>query len=318
MRRHRRRGRSRTTTPRARLLAGRCGSRASIGSLVIASGAPHNGEDPLKAAYGLRFEGLDGAGLLALEGADRAPLVRVDQSVAELVPDPNVHIRPTRASFPVGEGRIFLEREPASIRVRAPVPVSQDDIVHPWLARAAVMFAAWRGSATLHGGAFVAGDAAWGLLGGHEAGKSTLLAALAARGHRIVADDLLVIDDGRVHGGPRCVDLRPSAAATLGLAELDVHRGGQRHRLRLRPAPATVPLAGIVALEWADAPSVARVPLAERIPLLREHAALGALIPLHEERLLDLASLPSLALRRVPGLDRIDADVDRLLEAVGA
>jgi hypothetical protein len=73
--------------------------------------------------------------------------------------------------------------------------------VHPSVARATVLLAGpvlgsvlrLRGTTSLHGCAVAVGGAAIVLLGERRAGKSSLAAALAQRGHRVLADDVAAI-----------------------------------------------------------------------------------------------------------------------------
>ncbi len=67
------------------------------------------------------------------------------------------------------------------------------------------------GRRSFHTGAFVASGGAWGILGGRDDGKSTMLAWLAVHGHEIVCDDVLIVGQGDALAGPRCIDLRQSA-----------------------------------------------------------------------------------------------------------
>ena len=96
-----------------------------------------------------------------------------------------------------------------------PAPLSADELVHPFLAPAAALFAHWHGREGLHGGALALGGTAWGVIGDRLGGKSSLLAALAVSGTDVVCDDVLVLDGREVYPGPRTVDLREDAAAAL-------------------------------------------------------------------------------------------------------
>ena len=76
-----------------------------------------------------------------------------------------------------------------------------------------------RGVLVLHGAAIKAGGRAVVLLGDKGAGKSTTAAALLARGHRLLADDLVALtpDLSTVLPGPTQMKLWPEAAAAAGL-----------------------------------------------------------------------------------------------------
>jgi hypothetical protein len=138
----------------------------------------------------------------------------------------------------------------------------------------------------------------WGLLGDKESGKSTLAAAMAARGHAVVCDDMLALRGTTAFTGPRCVDLRPDAALHLNLGE-DLGIGGSRPRWRvpLSPMAAEQPMAGWVLLSWGERLGLARI--APRDVLTR----LGARqtwphTPIGASALLELSTLPAWELRR--------------------
>lgn len=76
----------------------------------------------------------------------------------------------------------------------------------------------------LHAGVAAIGDSAVALVGPNGIGKSTLLAALLARGAQVVTEDVAAVEqrDGlmRVHFGPRAIRLwSPSVAALYGCAD---------------------------------------------------------------------------------------------------
>ena len=218
-----------------------------------------------------------------------------------------------RACFPMAEGLLRLDRERSTMTMRTASPLDEDRLVHPWVTWGAAMFARWHGREAFHGGAFVSGGRAWAVLADKEGGKSTLLARLALDGAGIVSDDLLVIDDGDVFAGPRCVDLRPGTAEQLGAGDLPLARG-DRHRLPLPPVADRLPLAGVVHLAWSDTLAVREIPLSDRIARLRPHNGFDLLTPGPSE-LLSLAGLPTLELSRPKELGRISACAELLLAA---
>jgi hypothetical protein len=127
------------------------------------------------------------------------------------------------------------------------------ELVHPHLAPGAAVLARWLGRETLHAGAVLAGGGAWAMLGDRESGKSSTLDWLAAHGHPVLADDLLVLDGSDVLAGPRCIDLRADAAQRLGAGEpLGVVGTRERWRLRLGPLASSAPLRGWGILDWGD------------------------------------------------------------------
>ena len=196
------------------------------------------------------------------------------------------------------------------------VPAS--DVVHPTLWPAASIFARWHGRETLHAGAFsLDGETAWAVLGARGAGKSSLLSALALRGVEVLADDLLVVEGDRCFAGPRCIDLRPEAAAALGVARsASVVRSTERRRLALEPCSGTYQVGGFVSLGWGDSISVSPLAPAESFGLLVDHrrvAALGAEFPY----LLELAGMPALRFTRPREWPRLGAAIAELTAAVG-
>ena len=52
--------------------------------------------------------------------------------------------------------------------------------------------------------------------------KSTLLAWLALAGHDVLSDDLLVLADGAVAAGPRCLDLSADVGQRVGASKREV------------------------------------------------------------------------------------------------
>jgi len=189
-------------------------------------------------------------------------------------------------------------------------------LVHPFLTAAAVIFAWWDGRHAFHGGAFVDPTArAWCLLGDRASGKSSTLASISLTGLNVLSDDLIVIDGRDVLAGPRCVDLRPDAAAELGVAaRASPVRGGERLRLALPPVPApAAPLHGWVFLTWADALSLRRLRPSEWLDRLAQHRSTSSD---YSPSLLDLAGLPAWELRRPRRSDSLEPAVERILALV--
>jgi hypothetical protein len=261
--------------------------------------------------------GVDGAGFLEPANGQPWPEVRVLQSRDR--PDPTgewwLSFGGNRACFRLPGGLLRLNRWHSVMSVRSEHPLPDDVFVHPWLATAGATFARWLGREAFHGGAFVApSGSAWAVLAPKEGGKSTMLAWLAAHGHGIVSDDLLVIDGEEALAGPRCVDLRPGVAETLGLVGLDTARLERRRRIAVPSVPGALPLAGVVHLAWSNSVEVVPVPVDERIARWRAENSFREL-PAGESALLRLAALPTLELRRPRDFDAIDASGEALLAA---
>ncbi len=271
----------------------------------------------MRVVYGLRLVGADGGGMLSPARDEPWPEVRVEYANGHAGGDWHLGFGGRRACFRLPDGLLRLEREQARMTVRTDSPLPEDTLVHPWLTSGAAMFALWHGRDALHGGAFVAGDGAWGVLAEQGGGKSTLLACLAARGHGVVSDDLMVVEHGHVFAGARCVDLRPGTAEAIGLSGVSAARGSTRGRLKLGPVPGRLPLRGLVHLAWGHEVATVRVPLSDRISRLRAHNAFSA-APASESGLLELAALPTLELRRPRRIDAVGACVEALLAAVAA
>ena len=194
-----------------------------------------------------------------------------------------------------------------------PAP-SPDLVAHPYLAAAATVVNRWAGRETFHSGAFVRHGRAWAVLGPRTAGKSSLLAALAAEGVPVMADDVLVTDGRYGFAGPRCVDLREMVP---GLTT-DAIRVRRRSRLRvaLPPVADRVQLGGWFFLRWGTEPSV--VPVAPGDLLARLAASRSwPELPSDPSTLLALAALPAWELNRPRDWSALDA-TRRLLEATVA
>lgn len=195
-------------------------------------------------------------------------------------------------------------------------------LAHPGAAPVGALFARWLGRHAFHGGAVVLGGVAWVLLAAKDGGKSTTLAWLAAQGHEVVADDIVVVDDdGLAYAGPRCIDLRPAAAQYLsgrfGAAlPLVLVRDGARHRLVLPPITPTVPLGGWVLLADEARVGVTRLPPADRIAPVAASQALRT-PSLRPAALLELVRRPVLELRRPRTWEGLKAAGDLLLTLTG-
>ena len=218
-----------------------------------------------------------------------------------------------RVRIDTGAGwRLALDTEARTATYRG-VGLGDPEFVHPGLAAtAAILSRAW-GRAALHAGGFVLDGRAWGVLGDREAGKTTLLGALSSSGLGVVADDLLVVAEGDVYAGPRCLDLREAPADASLTTRV---RDGVRHRVTLGPVADRLPLAGWVSLAWGDALRVEPVLAGERLRLLAPAASwlVGEQDP---EQLLDLAALPAWRLVRPRCRDGLDASAAMLLGTLG-
>jgi hypothetical protein len=282
-------------------------------STTRSSSSPGGGH----GAYGFCLEGVPEASALLvpaaagwprlelvryLDGSPAAGEDRVDESTAQLTL--------------VSGGAVRLDRRRGRAAFHLPRRPADHELVHPYLAPAALVAAHWLGRESFHAGAIVLDGGAWAVLGEKGAGKSSTLGWLAASGHTVLTDDVLVLDGPAALPGPRCVDLREEAAARLGAGE-PIGRVGMRERWRLplAGAPAAVPLRGWVSLAWGAEVAVTPVRGAERLRALARHRGVR-LAPTDPAVLVELSALPHWELRRPQRWDAMEAGVTRLLAAL--
>jgi hypothetical protein len=261
--------------------------------------------------YGLHLTGAGGAGLLPGSGTRR---LRVTVRHAQDGVEPAC-LGVERASLDLPGGRqLQLRRAEGTATFTGP-PLSHDELVHPYLGAAASVFSRWAGREVFHAGAFVLGGLAWAVVGGREAGKSSLLAALAARRLPVLADDLVVTDSHQAFCGPRTVDLRrplPGSREPLTPA-----RGATRWRLWLPPLAGAVPLGGWIYLRWDAEVAMSAVPASVSLARLAARRTWPAL-PSAPETLLVLAARPAWDLARPADWARSDEAIDLMLRTLSA
>lgn len=214
----------------------------------------------------------------------------------------------------------------------APRELVQADL----LGRVLALALSARGALPLHGAAVTVAGRGIVLLGAKHAGKSTLAAALAAGGARLVADDMAAVDDGavpRLLPGAPLLRLWNEAADHLrrqGLGGIPIH-GTKQTLTDLPPErvePRATPLDAVYLLDAplsADAPPVLRTPLAPRdaVVAMLTHAKLAPLLhgPLAAAHLARAAAVarraPTYTLRIAPGFDRL-AEVAAAILAMNA
>jgi hypothetical protein len=267
-------------------------------------------------AYGLSIFG-PGLGPGLLDDADeRFPAVVVDHR-SDPMPDEHEMLDDRRAKLRFSDGVRWatMERAPARATYWGPAP-PPDELLHPFLGAVGSVFARWHRREAFHGGALVIKGAAWALLGRSDAGKSSLLAAHAARGGAVLSDDVVVADGRRAFAGPRCIDLRAPLPDGLG-RRLDMSdaRGGTRRRVRLGDLDACVPLGGWVFIDWGDELELTRLPAQVALSRLAGWRSLKQ-IESDPAVMLDLAGLPAFDLRRPRSWDALMPTLDALIEAV--
>jgi hypothetical protein len=134
--------------------------------------------------------------------------------------------------------------------------------------------------AVLHASVVAVANQAVAFVGAKEAGKSTMAAALHARGHQLLSDDILAVDLRRdkplaLPGFPQ-LKLWPDALVSLGydvgvLPRLrpELEKRGQRHSVGFTDAP--VPLKGICTLDFGPGPTVVSLQSWEALTALMPH-----------------------------------------------
>jgi hypothetical protein len=216
-------------------------------------------------------------------------------------------------------GEIALERSPLRALFRVPFALGDAELVHPYLAPAAAAIGWWLGRESFHGGGIVVDGSAIGVFGDRHAGKSSLLAALAQVGERVLSDDVLVVDRGlTTFPGPRTVDLRRSAAEHLGCGRsLGVVGVRERWRVDLDEAVEPAPLRAWVVLTWGSELAVRQLRADERLQRLASLRAVR-LPPAEPGLLLRLAGLPAWELSRPREWRHLEATAALLEQTVTA
>ena len=268
-------------------------------------------------AYGLRILGAGGAEAALAPVPEHWPAVELSVEVGELGAHEE-HLDDERARIRLRTGGwVEIERYPGRARFFVPAALTPDELVHPFLAPVATVLSYWHGRESLHGGGIALGETVWGMVGGRHGGKSSLLAALAARGVDVVSDDVLVLEQARVFTGPRTVDLREDAAAALGLgADIGVAGTRRRWRLALPQLDRELSLGGWVFVEWADETELRRLPASGTFVRLAGNRGISA-PPRDPAVFLQLSALPAWELRRPRSWSAMPDVLELLLEALG-
>ena len=249
-----------------------------------------------RGAYGLRLEGVDRADALLVRGKSEWPVLKLESHVTAAAPLIADHIGPDSAMIRLRDGgRVEISSELAVFYLDR--ELAAEELVHPYLAPVAAVVGSWLGRESLHAGAAVVGGRVWALLGDRESGKSSTLAALAAAGHPVVADDVLVLDGPTPFVGPRTVDLRADAPAHLGGAAIDTATARARHRVVLPAPPDELVLGGWIFLEWGAHQERRRLAPGEAFGRLAAARVLR-IPPRDPGLLLQLAGLDAWELRR--------------------
>lgn len=279
------------------------------------------GPEP-RGAYGFRLVPTHDLELPDLVGVDGdAEPVALTYRHATALSDRLEQTEERIAAASRGSSLIEVRRDPASITLELPNPATGEELVHPILTMPMSILARWRGDLTLHAGCFYAGERAWGVMGPREAGKSTMLANLAEREVPLLADDLLVFDQGVVHPGPSCIDLRPDVAERMPEARfLGKVNDRARYRLTTPPPPSRPPLGGFFFLSWSEEETVAvtRMPPSEALRVVYEQEYIGLMGPVDPEKILDLLGTPMWRVERPPDWRFTEETLDRILDVAAA
>lgn len=275
-----------------------------------------------RSVYGLQITGLDHVPELGGPSDGRDPdLIPVEVRQSTETPPPPRALDGDGGVLPLADGRSLQVQRKAGRAAFYGPPLSTDQLAHPYLGPIAVIFNRWSGREVFHAAGFVAGGAAWIVLGRRTAGKSTLTAALAAAGVPILADDIMITDGQIAYAGPRNVDLR-EALPTGVLAHFGTEwsrqpmvrsRLGTRLRIALPSVEPRWPVGGWIFLNWGERTSVESVPISGLLGRLAAWRSESRL-PSDPARLLAMASLPAFDLYRERNFDALPATVDLLLD----
>lgn len=192
-------------------------------------------------AYGLSFHSEISLDEFVPGGGERDVLIRysgeADYARTPREKDYDLSVQPECARFWFREAGAFLVRGGECILVD-PAPGADPGLLRLYLeGMITAMLLYQRGLCVLHSSVVKIGDEAIAFLGHVGAGKSSIAAALHARGHAVVSDDnaAIRIEKGQVNVAPAYpyVKLYPAVAACLGYGEQAVH---DLHRSQLKIA----------------------------------------------------------------------------------
>jgi len=246
-------------------------------------------------AYGFTLRNMDDA----RDWLNRSPDDWPEATIVQIIgpPTSELHINDEEAVIPLLDGRsLHLRRADQEIRLVGQENLSNHALIHPYLAPAASVLAAWRDWITFHAGGFEVDGRAWILIAERKGGKSTTLAAMAEMGYRVLADDLIVFRDGVALAGPRSLDLREKGQFR-DITDLGIVGERRRWRLRLSSISPELPVAGAIKLSWSDTPEIRDASVEVRAELL-----MSALTrPIGSREILELFSLPTSTISRPRG-----------------
>ena len=254
----------------------------------------------MPGAYGFELLGVGGAAAHLVRAEREWPRLEIVRHTRAPAAVRRSVIGTERAEIALAAGdRMVVERDPLRAAFTTARPLSDEALVHPYLAPAAAIAGYWLGREAFHGGAVLLNGGAWVILGDKGSGKSSLLAGLARQGHSIYADDAVMLEGDTVFAGPRSIDLRREAALELGAGErIGVVGDRERWRLRLGQVPSTSSLRGWVFIAWGDSLELTGVSPGGRVQQLLEHRMIKGLPPPKPKLILELSALPAFRLSR--------------------
>lgn len=247
-------------------------------------------------------------------------------------PNRYTQVVPGRALVTLTGGNRVLVSDGARARVHVPAD-TRDTGDSGWLAQgwAVAIAMMQRGHLTVHGSAVEIGGRAVCIAGHSGAGKSSSVLGLRSRGHRLLVDDVSIIDVDE-GGSPavipylRGVHLTRQAAQRLGidfgsLPHLSSGRGKATFFAE-DPGSTPVPLALLVVIapdRGSDRVDSTPIVGAARIAALSTHASREMVAPaiLGQQRYFDLLTrladvVPVVCIRRPVGRWSMDAVLDRI------
>jgi hypothetical protein len=269
--------------------------------------------NPEWGAYGLALRGLEAARRWLVEAPRTWPVFAVDVEIGN-AQEREERVLGGRAELLLRTGgELHVDADARTILFRLPGVVDAGALAHPFLAPAAEVTAHLMGRESFHAGAVAAQGGAWAVVGERGAGKSSTLAALAAAGYGVVADDVLVLDGGSVLAGPRAIDLRRETAQHLGVGDpIGIAGGRERWRLHLAGVEPELPLRGWIFLAWGGA-GIRRLRGPETLERLAASRGVNLPPPI-PAALLTLAALPAYEVSRAGGMESLDATAQAVLE----
>jgi hypothetical protein len=252
-----------------------------------------------RGAYGLEIVGAGGAAALLVAAAPSWPTLEIERLIGTGSLRRSL-VGADRAEIALMAGdQLTLDRVPLRATFTTRRPLSDEALIHPYLAPAAAVAGHWLGREAFHGGAIVLDGGAWAVLGDKQSGKSSLLASLAQHGVGIVADDALLVERELVLAGPRSIDLREEPAQELDAGEsIGMVGDRERWRMTLAPVAAASPIRGWVFLSWSDSLAVTALSPGLRLQRLLAYRMIKGLPPADPARMLELATLPAVQLSR--------------------